>query len=147
MQDSAGKIERVYCVLYGTEDDRGPKRLACHPDEEAFKSKVGPYKGLYGETMKTVEKGGMDKHLGFTVTEVMEDGAQRKKLFLARSKSERDKWSSDLNAMAADVQKAIERSHQGRLSQQPIQNAEPESYTEGNKQKTKQRYIVAACSK
>ena len=97
--------------------------------------------------MKTVEKGGMDKHLGFTVTEVMEDGAQRKKLFLARSKSERDKWSSDLNAMAADVQKAIERSHQGRLSQQPIQNAEPESYTEGNKQKTKQRYIVAACSK
>ncbi len=135
MQEGAEKIEQVYCVLYGSKDDKGPKRLAYYPDEEAFQSRVSSYNGLYGETIKTVKKGGMDKQLGFTVTEVMEDGAQRKRLFLARRKSERDKWWSDLNAMASDVQKAIKRSHQGRISQQPIQNTQQDSYTEEKKNK------------
>ncbi len=112
---------------------RGANRLAYYPDEEAFQSRVSKYYCYYGENVKAVEKGGIDKHLGFTVTISMEGLAQRKKFFLASEQSERDKWWSDLNAIAAGAQKAIERSHQGRLSQHRIQNAEAESYTEGNK--------------
>ncbi len=83
--------------------------------------------------MRKVEKGGMDKNLGFTVTEGLEDGTERKFYFVANRKSERDKWLSDLNGMvtAAQKLKAIARSHQGKISKRPIQNAEAELYTEG----------------
>ncbi len=118
-------VHRVYCVLYGPQKGGVPKRLTYYPDKEAFLSGVGTCSCFYEETVTKVEKGGVDRKLGFTLTY-----ASKFYCFLGEDKSERDIWMTDVKGMVTAAKKASERSHGERISY-PIPNTEADSYTEG----------------